>query len=813
MSNIISTTSGSNDYFFSKEEWIEYNHYDSVTISPDENDSCLRVKYLNKVYYDKLCEFGNVDSEHSRSFILNMFPWFNEPNTPVELLGSVCLADGSRVKRSYDNISSDVEFTLFNKFGQLVRNVSAFRTNSYYYHTSVVGAATDKHGTEYRGISDDEVIKYPYITLQSDKYTMPAIIVDCDLPNSVSNYWSKVSDPVRPLPPCSYYIENRDNGHAQFCWFIKAVDKSISNGCLEVLYNRIWLTLTILLGGDVHFTCRRFQNPYFWGMETSNRHIVVPDAENGYRLWSLQGLVCDLHNRGLLIPESELAEKYGYKPFKPISNITRLTKFDVWGLAGITVSAPIADTPTTNALVVDNTSTDNRTSIDTVKDKDYILHSGRTGLNPKLFKLKSLYPGCRYVGLFRILTYVVWHNLRQLLLSTQNVDDLGKIVERAAFNLRDLYCVDSAPLPDCEIRTLSKQVSKYFISKTKGFRTKTSSNSLDSELLAADLLTNIATSGSSESNNITIPTVGGVRKAGYSSNITPEQHEILVRMGRNGGRAKTVNKRNSSAKNIKPVNDTRKIGGYQTAIKAFHAVNKWHTIGMAAKKLKMARQTVRSAFKRYYSCLVNNVEVIVEDFINKNNFHHVCGNIRRNSRLQPIFGLSALFFMGADASFNTYAANMLEKLKNEPTSGTNIAGTSRKFDLNVIVDSWLNTRVAMHAYLVYRNLILFALIASSRSRYTRWNKDCSKARKMFIKAIKTYKFDGSEYDDYANNMFEDIMVEVFETMTADKNYAEIAEKILDNAVYKKRIFDNMPVVKNLLNNYKLMDRRTFEIIV
>ena len=169
--------------------------------------------------------------------------------------------------------------------------------------------------------------------------------------------------------------------------------------------------------------------------------------------------------------------------------------------------------------------------------------------------------------------------------------------------------------------------------------------------------------------------------------------------------------------------------------------------------------------------------------------------------------------MGADASFNTYAANMLEKLKNKPTSDTNITLTSRKFDLNVIVDSWLNTRVAMHAYLVYRNLILFALIASSRSRYTRWNKDCSKARKMFIKAIKTYKFDGSEYDDYANNMFEDIMVEVFETMTADKNYAEIAEKILDNAVYKKRIFDNMPVVKNLLNNYKLMDRRTFEIIV
>lgn len=82
---------------------------------------------------------------------------------------------------------------------------------------------------------------------------------------------------------------------------------------------------------------------------------------------------------------------------------------------------------------------------------------------------------------------------------------------------------------------------------------------------------------------------------------------------------------------------------------------------------------------------------------------------------------------------------------------------------------------------------------------------------MFIWSLKHYKFDGHEYENYANTMFEDYMMKVFDIMTSDKQLGIMADKILDNAVYKKRMFNNMPVVKSLLDNRKLMDSRTFEI--
>jgi hypothetical protein len=816
MNNLNAST---NDYFFSKEEWIAFNHFDAVSISPDEVDSCLRVNYYNKHYYDRLCDFGDANSVHSEAFTLKMFNWFKEPNLPEDFLGTVRIADGSRISSSYDNYPSTIKFEVYNKGNVLVKNVPSKRVWNYYYHKSVVGASNIKHGTEIPGVSDKDVRKYPYITLDSDNYNMPAIVVDCDLENSVENYLKAVNE--LHIPPCTYYIENRENGHAQFVWIIRGFKKNVAGGRLLALYQRLWLTLTVLLNSDVHFTRKRFQNPYYYGIPVSSRHIVVPDAEHGFRWWSLQGLVCDLHNRGLLIPETELQEKYGYEPFNKVTKIIRFTQFDVFRIVGLVG----ANEPTVNSIreAVKNSNDDtmmtdsslfNGRKIDVVKDKNVLLHSGRGGLNPQLFTLKTLYEGCRFVCLFRMLTYIVWHTIRPLLLTTSD-DNVYSIVKSWGFKLRDNYCVENSPLPNCEIVEMSKQVAKYFINKTKTSKSKIAKNMRNSAEnvnitnindlnLVSDLLSSTITATVSSS----------------SPYISAEQREMLVRMGRNGGRAKTEVKRASSAKNISGINAKRKLDGLKTAIEAYHAVAKYHTVGQAAKRLNKPRTTIKSAFLRYYSSLVNNVDMIVEDFIIKNNLHHA-GLIRRRQHLDPIYGLSAVFFMSADASFIHFTTNMLENAKNKPNkqaeqadskpSSLLLANVSTKFNLNVIAEKWLDTNVANHVYIVYRNLILFALAASACSRNVRWTRGCTEARKLFVSALKGYRFDGHEYNPYANSMFEDLMIKVFEIMTEDKGLKKMADKILDNAIYKKRVFDNMPAVKYSLDSQKLMDVKMFKI--
>lgn len=808
------------DEFYSK-SYVERNHFDAVSVSPAEDESCLRIKYNNKYDYDRLCAYGDPNSRRSEGFTPNMFTWVKEFNIPSDFLGFVCLEDGTRVREAYDNYPADTKFAVFNKGGKLIKDYPAYRVDEYYRHKRFAGAAHVKHGKEFRGVSSYALRKYNYVTLQSTGYTSPAIVVDCDLKNSVEYYNMQVL--ARRVPQCSFYIENRETGHTQFFWLLRAISKSANDGRLAKLFERLWLTLTILLNGDIHFTGFRHQNPYFKAMPATSRHIVVPDAENGFRMWSLQGLVCDLHNAGSLIPESELTEKYGYTPWQSSKHSGgRFSKLDVFGRVGLNIVTPTANNAVKGCnsndsdTISENESQDFTTKIDIVADKSKIL-ANRGGINPQLFTPHTLYTGVRYSSLFSMLTWNVWHPLRYILLSTTSKDDILKLVEREAFQLRDTYCKQDEMLPDCEIRQMSKHVANYFIRKANKNALKANNNvnssSFEAMVLAADL--SKAASGESTNANNMVP---------LKPQVTPEQHDLLSKMGRNGGRAKTFAKTTSSAHNISGYNNERIIEGRQTSIKVFEVINSGRTVSEAARILKMPRTTVKSAFLRYYSNLINNVETIVEDFIIKMNLHHA-NDYRRVAHLRQIYAVASTFFMLADKSFNDYVKNMLEKIERRELKAANsgdsgivannkmvkIVGVSTSFSMTAIVNGWLNSRVAEQVHMVYRNLILFALAASARSWKVRWTRGCTKARKMFIWALKRYKFDGHEYEDYANTMFEDYMMKVFDIMTSDKQLGIMADKILDNAVYKKRMFNNMPVVKSLLDNRELMDSRTFEI--
>lgn len=805
------------DEFYAK-SYVERNHFDAVSVSPAEDESCLRIKYNNKYDYDRLCAYGDPNSKRSEGFTPNMFTWVKEFNIPNDFLGFVCLEDGTRVREAYDNYPANTKFAVFNKEGKLIKDYPAYRVDEYYRHKRFAGAANVKHGKEFRGVSSYALRNYNYVTLQSTNYTSPAIVVDCDLKNSVEYYNMQVL--ARRVPQCSFYIENRETGHTQFFWLLRAISKDANDGRLAKLFERLWLTLTILLNSDPHFTGYRHQNPYFKAMPATSRHIVVPDAENGFRMWSLQGLVCDLHNAGSLIPESELAEKYGYTPWQSSKRSgDRFSRLDVFGRVGLNIITPTANKAVKGCNSNDSDtiseveSQDFTTKIDIVADKSKIL-TNRGGINPQLFTPHTLYTGVRYSSLFSMLTWNVWHPLRYILLSTTSKDNILKLVEREAFQLRDTYCKQDEMLPDCEIRQMSKNVAKYFIRKANKNALKanngTNNSNFDVMMLAADL----SKAASGDANNM-VP---------LKPQVTPEQHDLLSKMGRNGGRAKTFAKTTSAARNISGYNNEQIIKGRQTSIKVFEVVNSGHTVSEAARILKMPRTTVKSAFLRYYSNLINNVETIVEDFIIKMNLHHA-NDYRRVAHLRQIYAVASTFFMLADKSFNDYVEKMLKKIERRELKAANsgdsgivannkmvkIAGISTSFSMTTIVDCWLNSRVAEQVHMVYRNLILFALAASARSWKVRWTRGCTKARKMFIWALKHYKFDGHEYENYANTMFEDYMMKVFDIMTSDKQLGIMADKILDNAVYKKRMFNNMPVVKSLLDNRELMDSRTFEI--
>lgn len=803
--------------FYSK-SYVERNHFDAVSVSPAEDESCLRIKYNNKYDYDRLCAYGDPDSKRSEGFTPNMFTWVKEYNIPNDFLGFVCLEDGTRVREAYDNYPADTKFAVFNKEGKLIKDYPAYRVDEYYRHKGFAGAAHVKHGREFSGVSSYALRNYNYVTLQSTGYTSPAIVVDCDLKNSVEYYNKQVL--AKKVPQCSFYIENRETGHTQFFWLLRAIDKSANDGRLAKLFERLWLTLTVLLNSDLHFTGYRHQNPYFKAMPATSRHIVVPDAENGFRMWSLQGLVCDLHNAGSLIPESELQEKYGYTPWQSLKHSGgRFSRLDVFGRVGLNVITPTGNGEAINSVKGCNSNDSNTesqeftTKIDIIADKSKIL-ANRGGINPQLFTPHTLYTGVRYSSLFSMLTWNVWHPLRYILLSTTSKDDILKLVEREAFQLRDTYCKQDEMLPDCEIRQMSKNVAKYFIRKANRNALKANNGTNNSNFEAMMLAADLSKAASGDANNM-VP---------LKPQVTPEQHDLLSKMGRNGGRAKTFAKITSSARNISGYNNERIIEGRQTSIKVFEVVNSGHTVSEAARILKMPRTTAKSAFLRYYSNLINNVETIVEDFIIKMNLHHA-NDYRRVAHLRQIYAVASTFFMLADKSFNDYVEKMLEKIERRELKAANsgdsgivannkmvkIVGVSTSFSMTAIVNGWLNSRVAEQVHMVCRNLILFALAASARSWKVRWTRGCTKARKMFIWALKRYKFDGHEYENYANTMFEDYMMKVFDIMTSDKQLGIMADKILDNAVYKKRMFNNMPVVKSLLDNRELMDSRTFEI--
>ena len=306
---------------------------------------------------------------------------------------------------------------------------------------SIPSASHGKAGRAFKRVGSRRLADYSHWTVCTERTTNPFVVVDVDSSDAMSAYAEQVKRGV--LPECSFMIANHENGHAQFFWVVPASRRD-SNGAMA-LRSGVEASLEALLGGDPMFSGARCQNPFWIGLSETGHDVYVPGGADGCRLWSLRALVDFMRSAG------------SWRPFGGPSN------------GGDDGSSPTGSDSGNDGADSENGGADSKqggSSADgsgsdgsgnpTANGKLTMLDRIRRGvgdastqydgsdraLNPA--KVKSIPVGERQHTLFRIATWLQWHE--------------GSTDRLPGLNLE--LCAD--PLGDGEIRRIRKSVRSYY---------------------------------------------------------------------------------------------------------------------------------------------------------------------------------------------------------------------------------------------------------------------------------------------------------------------------------------------------------------
>ena len=296
---------------------------------------------------------------------------------------------------------------------------------------SIPSASHGKAGRAFKRVGSRRMADYSHWTVCTERTTSPFVVVDVDSSDAMEAYAEQVKRGV--LPECSFMIANHENGHAQFFWVVPASRRD-SDGAMA-LRSGVEASLEALLGGDPMFSGARCQNPFWIGLSETGHDVYVPGGADGCRLWSLRALSDFMRSAG------------SWRPFwgpgaggdDPAGGDSGDGADGERGGSGADGSSSAGDSgkPTAGGKM---------TMLDRIRrgvgDASTQYDGSDRALNPA--KVKSIPVGERQHTLFRIATWLQWHE--------------GSTDRLPGLNLE--LCAD--PLGDGEIRRIRKSVRSYY---------------------------------------------------------------------------------------------------------------------------------------------------------------------------------------------------------------------------------------------------------------------------------------------------------------------------------------------------------------